>query len=69
VDSKAIFALTQSILAVIIVIGGGVLLAVTTVEPTAIVGVVGLVVGYFFGSSVNPSLARPNNNGMGGRGK
>lgn len=53
-SQSVIFALFQGILGLVIVVGCGVLLATTDIEPTALVGVAGVVVGYFFGSSVSP---------------
>lgn len=63
-----IFAITQSALAILIVVGSGVLLALDAVEPELLMGIVGVVVGFFFGSAVTPvpfrqkpvSLDRPN---------
>lgn len=49
-----IFAVTQSVLAILIVVGAGVLLALDAVEPDLVMGIVGVVVGFFFGSAVTP---------------
>lgn len=49
-----IFAVTQSVLAILIVVGAGVLLALDAVEPELLMGIVGVVVGFFFGSAVTP---------------
>jgi len=49
-----IFAVTQSVLALLIVVGSGVLLALDAVEPELLMGIVGVVVGFFFGSAVTP---------------
>lgn len=63
-SQSQIFALTQAILAVIITVGGGFLLAFSSVDPALIVGVIGVVVGYFFGSAISP-VARGVNGGSG----
>lgn len=63
-----IFAVTQSVLAILIVVGAGILLALDRVEPELLMGIVGVVVGFFFGSAITPapfrqkpvSLDRPN---------
>ena len=49
-----IFAVTQSVLALLIVVGSGVLLALDAVEPELLMGIVGVVVGFFFGSAITP---------------
>lgn len=59
-DKSLIFALTQSILAIVIVVGGGVLMTTSSVPAEVIVGVVGVVVGYFFGSTVNGAPKPPS---------
>lgn len=57
-SSAQIFAITQSVIAIIIVVGAGVLLALDTVEPELLMGIVGVVVGFFFGSAVTPAPLR-----------
>ena len=52
--SAQIFAVTQSALAILIVVGAGILLALDTVEAELLMGIVGVVVGFFFGSAVTP---------------
>jgi len=56
-----IFAVTQSVLALLIVVGSGVLLALDAVEPELLMGIVGVVVGFFFGSAVTPVPFRQKN--------
>lgn len=48
-------AWTQSVLGVVVVGGSGVLMAFTNVDPALLVGVSGVVLGYFFGSAVAPA--------------
>lgn len=57
-SSAQIFAITQSVIAIIIVVGAGVLLVLDTVEAELVMGIVGVVVGFFFGSAVTPSPLR-----------
>lgn len=59
-----IFAVTQSVLAILIVVGAGVLLALDTVEAELLMGIVGVVVGFFFGSAVTPVPFRQKPNGV-----
>ena len=56
-----IFAVTLSVLAILIVVGSGVLLALDAVEPELVMGIVGVVVGFFFGSAVTPVPFRQKN--------
>lgn len=56
-----IFAVTQSVLAILIVVGSGVLLALDVVEPELLMGIVGVVVGFFFGSAITPVPLRQKN--------
>lgn len=51
---ESIFAWSQSILALIVVIGSGVLLYTETLSAEAATGVVGIILGYFFGNAVAP---------------
>lgn len=60
---ETIFAWTQSILAFVVVIGCGLLIMFSDVDPAILVGTASLVIGYFFGSAVAPAgmpLKRPN---------
>lgn len=54
-STDMIKAWTQSILGIIVVVGSGILLATTNVDPELLVGVSGVVLGYFFGSAVSPA--------------
>lgn len=49
-DNSRIFAVTQAALAIIIVAGGGAMLFFVPERSEAVVGIVGLVVGFFFRS-------------------
>lgn len=53
--SEQIKAWTQSIMGLVVVAGSGVLLATTDVDPSLLVGVSGVVLGYFFGAAVSPA--------------
>lgn len=53
-SNSNIFAWTQSILAFIVVIGSGVLMYYNVLSTEAATGVVGVILGYFFGSGVTP---------------
>lgn len=63
-SSTDIFAWTQSVLAFIVVVGSGVLLYYNVLSVEAATGVVGVILGYFFGSGVAPKpFAQRNGNG------
>lgn len=47
--SERLFALTQSALALIVVVGGGLLMAVGTIPADVVVGLMGTVIGFYFG--------------------
>jgi type IV secretory pathway VirB2 component (pilin) len=48
---EIIRAWTQSVIAVVVVIGAGLLLMYSDVSQEAVIGIISLVVGYFFGSA------------------
>lgn len=52
---EIIFAWTQTVIAVLVVVGSGLLLWRTDIDPAVLVGVASMVIGYFFGQSVAPA--------------
>jgi heme A synthase len=60
-----IFEYTQSIIAVTVVIGCGILAVFSSVDIAALTGLVGAVIGYYFGSAVSPiARARAKDEGV-----
>ncbi len=46
---EMLFSITQSVIALIVVIGGGLMLLLTDIDPVIVTGLMGVVVGYYFG--------------------
>lgn len=57
-DNAKVFVITQSILAIIVVIGGGVLFYIQPDSREAITGIMGLVIGFFFRESTGAIIAK-----------
>lgn len=52
-----IFAITQALLAVVVIVGGGLLVALGKLPVDAVIGVIGMILGYYFGgiSPITPN--------------
>lgn len=66
-NREEIFSLTQALLALVVVIGSGVLLAFGVISSELVTGLIGVVLGYYFGSATapNPLNARSRSSGKG----
>jgi len=51
---ETVFSVTQAVLALVVVVGSGVLLALDVVSAELVSGLVGAVLGYYFGTATAP---------------
>ena len=54
---ERIHTITQSVLAIICVIGGGLFVYTKPADSTAIVGVMSMIVGFYFRGAANAAIA------------